>query len=568
MSLPRMAARAWCRRIRCGCACVIPVWVWLSIFSGTISAQDPESSGDQNTIRGTVVNAVTHLPVARALVHSSDDRYAMLSDGDGHFEFASSSGRQVWLLARKPGFLGDRNTGRATQASSDSEITIALTPESIIKGRVSTNTGETIPGIEVELLTRQVRDGYARWTAAGTVQTKSDGSFRFAELGSASYKITTHEFMDNDPVVNGTGAPNYGFPPVYFPAASEFSGGATIDLAAGQTFEANLTITDQRYYPVRIPVVIGDSNGEMNAGMAGMDIRVKLQGQSEPGYSLGYNAEMHRIEGQLPNGNYTVEAHAFGQDSTSGEVNLRVAGAPVEGRALVLEENSSVTLQVKEEFTEDTRSFAANGGDAQHPYLVRGPQAYFYPRLEPADDFAPWGGGAVRPRGDSSNATIVIQNVFPGRYWLRLNTGRGYVASATMGGIDLLHQPFDVGAASNVPIQVTLRDDMARLDGTVASTTSQSAMGSASGSQYAWVYCVPVGDGPGRFQERAVPPEQKFSFPSLPPGTYRVMAFASRKQDLPYLDAEAMRAYDTKGQVIQLTGGQSASVQLQVIPDE
>ncbi len=120
-------------------------------------AQNLQSSDDQQTIRGTVVNAVTHLPIARALVHSADDRYAVMSDSDGHFEFLSPSGTQVWLLARKPGFLGDRNTGRAMQASSGSEIagreiTIALTPESVIKGRVSASAGEATAGIPVQLL--------------------------------------------------------------------------------------------------------------------------------------------------------------------------------------------------------------------------------------------------------------------------------------------------------------------------------------------------------------------------------------------------------------------------------
>jgi len=41
-----------------------------------------------STVHGTVVNAVTHDPVGRALVRSPDDRYATLTDSEGHFEFA------------------------------------------------------------------------------------------------------------------------------------------------------------------------------------------------------------------------------------------------------------------------------------------------------------------------------------------------------------------------------------------------------------------------------------------------------------------------------------------------
>jgi hypothetical protein len=49
------------------------------------------------------------------------------------------------------------------------------------------------------------------------------------------------------------------------------------------------------------------------------------------------------------------------------------------------------------------------------------------------------------------------------------------------------------------------------------------------------------------------------------PGTYRILAFANPQPNLPYRDAEAMRPYESKGQVVQLSAGQKASVQLQMI---
>jgi hypothetical protein len=554
MAFPAMAARRSCAillRLHPRTAILALNFLFAhALLTVAISAQILQSSADQNTIRGTVVNAVTHMPLPRALVHSADDRYAMMSDGDGHFEFTVRPGTSVYLLARKPGFLGDRHTGRAIQTSPGDDVTIPLTPESVIKGRVSTSSGETPAGVEVQLLAHETRDGMARWSPTANAQSRSDGSFRFADLAAGSYKIMTHEFMDNDPAVAVPGAQRFGFPPAYFPAASDFSAAGTIDLAAGQTLEANLTITEQLYYPVKIPL----ANGEMNGGL---DIRVNLEGRRGPGYSLGYNASTHRIEGSLPNGNYTVLAFTYAQDSVSGEVNLRVAGAPAEGPPLTLTRNSSLTLEVQEVFTQTNGIFAANGGTSQRPYVVRGPQAYLYPRLEPADDFAPWGTGSVRSPSNPNDTSIVIDNIVPGRYWLRLNTGQGYVASATMGGINLLHEPFEVGSGSSIPIEITLRDDSATLQGTVANASPST-----------FVYCVPLGDSPGQFHEGAAAADGKFNFPPLAPGTYRVMAFASQKHDLPYRDSEAMRAYDSKGQVIQLSAGQSASVQLQIIPDD
>ena len=534
-------------------ALALSATVW--ILTPAVSAQTLQSSNDQKSVRGTVINAVTRQPIPRALVHSADDRYATMTDSDGQFEFTPPPGTQIWLLARRPGFLGDRNNGRAIETSSGSEITIPLTPEAIIKGRVSTSTGDTLPRIGVQLLARQIRDGFARWTTAGMVQTKSDGSFRFADLASGSYKVMTHESLDRDPAIAIPGAQSFGFPPVYFPAATDFSGGATIDLTAGQTFVADLTVTDQPYYPVKIPVAGADMNG-------GMDVRVTLQGRSGPGYSLGYNASTQKIEGSLPNGSYTVRAFRYGPDSASGEVNLRVAGAPAEGSALTLTRSSSVTINVQEVFTQNDQEGPSFGGttDFHQPH---GPQSYLYPRLEPADDFAHWGGGAVRPQNNPNDNSIVLENVLPGRYWLRWNTGRGYVASASMGGIDLLHQPFEVASGSNIPIEITLRDDTATLQGTL------SNLSSPAGTSQAWIYCVPLPDSPGQFPETSLgSSDGKFSLTGIAPGTYRVLAFASPQPDLPYRDPGAMRAYEAKGQLVQLTAGQSASVQLQIIPDE
>ena len=83
-----------------------------------------------------------------------------------------------------------------------------------------------------------------------------------------------------------------------------------------------------------------------------MSITVSPQGQRGPGYSLGYNRGKDVIEGQLPNGKYLVEAATFAPDfSASGSVNLTVAGAPAEGPAMVLVRNSSIPVNVKEEFT-------------------------------------------------------------------------------------------------------------------------------------------------------------------------------------------------------------------------
>jgi len=47
-----------------------------------------------------------------------------------------------------------------------------------------------------------------------------------------------------------------------------------------------------------------------------------------------------------------------------------------------------------------------------------------------------------------------------------------------------------------------------------------------------------------------------------------VLAFAGAHPNLPYRDPEAMKAYETKGQVIHVESGQQVNLQLQATSEE
>ncbi|PYX55407.1 MAG: hypothetical protein DMG76_18465 [Acidobacteria bacterium] len=550
------------------------------------SGQVQGSDNRQNIVHGTVVNAVTHEPVGRALVYSSDNRFATLTDGEGHFQFTlpeanldmgtdsvfQIQSREVsslgnvsgpsWLTARKPGFLDDPNESPQAEPYPGEDLTISLMPEGLIKGRVLVSASDLAAGIDVEIFARQVQDGTLRWMPRGSIQSNSNGEFRFAELLPGAYKLVTHELMDNDPADTVPGRQLYGFPPVYYPGVADFSAASTIQLTAGQTFQADISLLRQPYYPVRIPV----TNAELNGGMP---IVVSVQGQRGPGYSLGYDAGKKRIEGLLPNGNYLVGAETFGPNSSTGVLHIAVAGVPVEGPSMVLSRTSSIILNVKEEFSETNGTGSASWSDGRRTFSLHGPRLYLQVSVEAADDFQPQHGVTIRPPIGPNDDSLVIENIPPGRYWLRLSSSRGYVAAASVGAVDLLYQPLVVGPGSTEPIEITMRDDSAEIEGTVAGVTAQPAMTEGMVSRLspprAWVYCVPLPDSPGQFAQLAVGDGGKFQSQTMVPGVYRLLAFKSPQANLPYRDAEAMRAYDAKGQVVHLSAAQKTSVYVQII---
>lgn len=540
----------------------------LLIVSKPALAQAPETDSAHNKIHGTVINAITHDPIGRALVYSGDNHFATLTDSEGRFEFTQpeNSGVRFSWMARKPGFLEELNRRNEVEVSQSGALTISLVPEALIQGRVTLSTGDAAVGINVQVFTREVQDGVAHWRPGPMDRTNSSGEFRFAELRPGEYKLLTHEFMDNDPAVTAPGDPPTGFPPVYYPSSVDFAEASTIQLMAGQTFHADIALVGQRYYPIRISVVNAEGRG-------GMSIAISPQGHRGPGYSLSYNPIKQRIEGSLPNGKYLVEARSYGPTSSIGQVNISVAGAPVEGPSLALTATSSIVVNVKEEFTSTNWNSSGTISSGGRTFAMPQQRLDLDVSVEPAeDDFTQQHGGSLRPPSGPNDNSMVLEDVAPGRYWLRARAGRGYVASATMGGIDLLRQAFVVGLGATVPIEITLRDDNAEIEGSVAGVTQIAATSEGPGSRRwspsAHIYCVPLPDSPGQFLELSASSDGTFDYQTVAPGTYHVMAFKNRQPELPYRDPEAMKAYDSKGQVVRVSAGEKASVQLQIINDE
>jgi len=538
-------------------------------------AQNPQpETKPADGIHGTVVNSVTHEPIGRALVYSSDNRFATMTDSDGRFEFtfartesgekkdeSFASAARIAFAARKPGFLtNDAVTQTLQRGASAKELTLSLAPESLVIGRVLLSNAEASDPIQLELYRRQVLEGRAHWVLAGSTSTKSNGEFRFAELPAGSYKLLTRELMDRDPLASDPKEQVYGYPPIYFPNATDFATGQTIQLAAGQIFQADISLVRHAYYRVKVAVVNAPST-------PGISIVVSVQGHRGPGYALGYNHREQMIEGLLPNGNYTLEASSFGPNAASGVLNISVKGAAVEGFRMTLVPNGSIGVNVKDEFTstEDTNPppmIVGRGGN------VQGPARYLNLHLEAVDDFGQERSAYMRPRS-AEDDSLVIEGVQPGRYWVRTNSSRGFVASMTVGTTDLRHQPLLVGlGGSSSPIEVTMRDAGADVDGTidgVAASPNESGGFSASPDNSPHVYFVPPADSSGEFRDVWVSGEGKFGPQQVPPGTYLALAFDRPQPELEYGNAEAIRTYQDKAQLIRLTAGQKDHLHLQLI---
>ena len=473
--------------------------------------------------------------------------------------------RPDYLTPRKNGFLFEMEGVPGVGVGRDqSEVTLTLVPEARVIGRVTLPGGEGAWGIQVSLYKRQVDGGRVRWVSAGRVLAKSDGEFRFAELGAGSYKLLSEELLDTDPLTSDPRGQLYGYPPLYYPAAADFGSGAVIRLKAGETFPVSLTPEKKKYYPVRIGFA-GSSAGVVP------QVEVSREGHDGPGFSLGYDFRDGSIGGTLPDGNYSVKITSQGGAALTGMTNIAVNGGPSVGWTVAMVPGSTVHVRVNEEFSRTQEGGQVTGTDGIRNGAVPRPQ-YVQVSLVPVVEFDNQQQYAAQQQADLDGDELVIENVPPGKYRVVAQAAQvGYVSSMRCGDTDVQHSILEIGAGATVPpIEVTIRDDGADVSGTVVEVAKRN-QGRALPTAWqpeppAVVYFVPVHEGGAEVREAWVEFNGIFRLPQLAPGSYRVLPFDHPKPNLEFANEEAMAQYDA--QVITVAPGQKEQLRVSFLEEQ
>lgn len=560
-----------------------------------LTSQTPEHAAEH--LRGMVVNSVTHEPISRALVLSQDNHFAIMTDDRGRFDFtfpatesqpatgvATEASRQSFglqnvapinrpmqLMARKVGFLATDESQEVYQVGlGQQDVTISLMPEARIVGHVILPRSDDSEKIQVALYRRILREAREQWESAGNVSTRADGEFRIAELRPGSYKLLTLEHLDRNALILNPRRQLFGYPPLYYPSASDFATAAIIQLKPGETFQPTMSPVAREYYPVKLPF----TNPLASPQIA---INVWPNGHPGPGYSLGYDPRDGATQGWLPDGTYTLQATNYGPSVMAGAINFTVAGTPVSGPAVTLVPGTSTTINVREEFQQkpvDSMERMTMQGvtiqgdpssDVQNP---RRPN-YLQVTLLPDEEFGLASPAVLRPPTGPDDELLVIENILPGRYRVSVSTGLGYVSSITSAGTDLLRHPLVVGmGASLSPMEIIVRDDGAEVDGTVDPpnpTTDHSAQADISGPSPGVVYIVPIDKVDAQPKMAWADPEGKFTIQQLAPGTYHVFALDRPDPQPRWASEEWLKHHESKVQILRLVEQQKEHVHLSMI---
>ena len=507
------------------------------------------------TLQGSVVNALTHQPIARALVSLDQYSQSVLTDNEGHFTFDGVPAGQSMLSARRPGYAddsGNSNTIRQTvTVPSSSDVTLELTPQGAITGEILLPGDEPPDSLQLQLLHQELQNGRAHWTIYRGTEASSEGRFRFGNLAPGAYLVHVGASLDPMParLPDGSTAVRSGYVPVFYPNAREVAAAGVVTLSPGQQADIKMELTREPFYPVTIPVAnVDDARG----------VGFEVTSDSFLGLPARFSPADGMVHIDLPAGHYVLEAHGFGPRGVAGQREFDVNGAKTARPGpITLSAVNRIPVSVHSELTHTTLGSGNTNGV---------PTAANQMSL----DLQRLGEGAgthgQRPSlqddpGSASSGISQLVGVTPGKYWVNARAYGGYIASITSGGVDLLESPLIVspdGSAS--PIDVTIRDDYANLSLTLSSTIQAS-----TGPLY--VHLVPQAGPATSVSEMTLPVQPpSMTISNVPPGGYLVYASGSRRE-IEYRNPNVLLALVGKSQSVSVEPGGNQHVTLEVLAD-
>jgi hypothetical protein len=519
----------------------------------TASCASPQNSNDDKfTLQGTVVNSQTGEAIRGALVQIYlNGQNSMLTGPDGKFQFDGLPAGQTSINVRKPGFFseddfpsGAPRRGMATTGPNSTPLVLKLVPEGVIFGRIIDEGGEPIEGIQIGLLTQALQNGRKVWEQRAGGASDEDGNFRISELLPDNYYLSAGP--GRTPVtlpakLSQPGAGAQGFPLVYYPGVSELPAAGPIAITPGKKAEVDFTMSPQPFYRV---------SGTVSGYAPGQS--VNLQVRNAAGLPLPYNSRFDSAAGTfrilwVPAGSYTLLADAPDGNghSLSATVPL-IVSADLSGVHVILLPAAAIPVEAHvisartgtERFWEQENFFPAS------VQLISRNTGLFEMR---------YSSQLIRGQGAAS---LELQNISPGTYSVEIYpNGPLYVQSANSGTINLLDSDLSIAPGSSPqPIEITLRDDVATLSGTVSlSNQPVSAMIMAFSEHASTPPRIQPTDQTGAFQ-----------IPMLPPGNYKILAVDSPER-LEYANSEAMKKYLSKAREVTLSADQSARIDLELV---
>ncbi len=506
------------------------------LLSGSAFAQTPPQTC---TLAATVVNSTTSAGIPHALVtYAGAAQGFRFTDAGGNIQVPNVPCGQYFLTVSKPGFTsGQEDPTEPLELSNpflreameeqseepgappkpaninlklapDSPATrISLVPLASISGTILDENSEPIFGVVVQGIAVKSSLSGIDYVPTRTAHTDDRGHYELLGLTPGDYIVRLAGETSSTQFFQGTDLnPNNdhrGMQPVYYSNVDSLSAAQVLHLAPAAQTNADFRQATEPAF---------DINGRLTGFLPQTWTQLQLfrDGDRIP---LG-RAFVNLTTGQfrvtdVARGSYTLRVQQYQPDpplSLAAEAPVTVSAEPIRNLVVQLSGAADIPVSV---------SYEAGAEEEGALTLLLLPQhSRENVRQVSIGKFA-------IPQPDAQpSGPKALTNVIPDKYKLQVltNGGSGYVASAKLGDVDVLHGEFAVGSAGG-ELHITVRGDSATVEGQVT-FQGQPAPG-------AQIFLVPAsGDGTG-LKMGSGDPHGHYWIRGVTPGDYRIQAWTA-----------------------------------------
>jgi hypothetical protein len=478
----------------------------------TAFAQTPPAD-QTGSISGVVTDAVTHLPVKKAMVTigatgNSNGTFrgpqSAITDASGAFTISNVQAGKYRVMFQHQNYPQARFGGvfamvDVKAGESAGSVNIELIPGAAVTGRVLDEDGDPLANCFVRVHpAKNPEQGAPMMGGSGSDQ---DGVYRAFGIAPGKYVLSAQcgqTVFQPRPFSAGTDPPpSKAYPEQYYPLALDAKSAQPVEMTAGNEKSG----IDFQMIPSAITQVHGVFSPAGADWHSSNHINLVLNSYAPNGPNLGGMPNLQKGTfdfRQVFPGSYLLVAFSQGGEEKhiGAWQKIDVADKPLD---VVLELHHGFNLTGKVEIE-------SSGNHANKLVMNQ-----IFVQLIPSRQFGMPGAGAQV----AEDGTFTLEDVLPAPWHLQVNAPNSFVKSISFGGADVTNAPIDLSSGSAAPLKI------------VVSTNTATISGSAPAAMT--VMAQRLDDDPNRRQNHGAGVDQngQYKLAGLPPGKYRLVVMDS-----------------------------------------
>ncbi len=577
------------------------------LFASLVGAQAPQQTAPPTEapkkarIEGSVVSLTGEaIPRAQVRLNGSASvqngqltpgaAFTATSGDDGKFAIENiDPGRNYQLSVQRPGFVPARYGARSANSNGApisleagqtlKGISISMTPQGVISGRITDQSGDPVQGAMVAVMRRTYQRGSRQLQPQNTMSTNDQGEFRAANLAPGRYYLVVSGARPGLPAASSQA--RTANVTTYYPNAPDPQGAAPIDITPGSEVRGvDVRLRQGPVFSIRGKAV--DANGAPVIGTIVTSAPAGEQG------GLNILSALTRVTSQtrapegafeitnLPPGAHVLQVltnitlNGTPAPKMTGRLEVTVADSDVTGLIFPLSAGSIITGKVSVENGDITKLLPPTPAGQQNQSaaltlvaglagvsIAGGPGGMAIGLMDQTL-------GSATPLQVKSDGTFTSDGVAASKFQIQIGgLPQGhYVKSATFGGADILKTGLDLTSGGGGSLDIVLSSKAADVTGVVRPQKEESVAG-------VMVTLWPRDPQPGAqnngIKQATTDQNGGFTFSNLAPGVYYAAAWEDIESGLAQWRDFATLFTSDAGK-LELAEGAHAATEIKLIP--